>query len=162
MATIALRQRLIGSVISKVLLKPHPASVFACLKWGVRHKHEKPKVSDHIVSPTIRAIRTKPSVEICDPPELLEVHINEKEQWLETHWSGQCTAQYPYLWLRDNCTCPKCFHPFTKARLILMPDLQMDAKPANVKVGSGLKLTMAMTMMMMVQVMMMMNDWLID
>ena len=41
---------------------------------------------------------------------------------------------YPLVWLRDNCQCPNCFHPKSKARLSLMRDLDVDIKVKDVNV----------------------------
>ncbi len=35
---------------------------------------------------------------------------------------------FPFVWLRDNCQCPECFHPVSKGRLFLMRDLEVDIK----------------------------------
>lgn len=40
--------------------------------------------------------------------------------------------KFPFIWLRDNCTCSKCFHPVSKARNVLMNDLNLDLKPKTV------------------------------
>lgn len=53
---------------------------------------------------------------------------------LEVQWEGDYPTYYPYLWLRDNCQCEKCFHPFTKARKLLMQNLNLDAVPREVEV----------------------------
>ena len=50
-------------------------------------------------------------------------------QLIEVQWEGDYPTHYPYLWLRDNCQCDKCFHPFTKARKLLMKDLNLDSVP---------------------------------
>ncbi len=33
---------------------------------------------------------------------------------------------FPLAWLRDNCQCPKCYHPVSKARLSLLRDIPKD------------------------------------
>ena len=42
--------------------------------------------------------------------------------------------EYPAVWLRDNCQCPKCYNKHANARLLLMKDLDVDIKPKQVSV----------------------------
>ena len=39
--------------------------------------------------------------------------------------------QYPWLWLRDNCQCSKCFHPDALNRKGSMDQLDLTAKPTD-------------------------------
>lgn len=55
---------------------------------------------------------------------------------LQLKWAEGGATRFPYLFLRDSCQCERCFHPFTKARLILMQDLRMESYPTGVQVGS--------------------------
>lgn len=57
-----------------------------------------------------------------------------KERVLDVNWEDGVSSQYPFVFLRDNCQCPKCFHPDTKSRQIDMfrdPDFN-DIVPKNV------------------------------
>lgn len=46
---------------------------------------------------------------------------------LEVKWKSGETSSYPHIFLRDNCQCPKCFHPDTKSRqLDTFQDIDMD------------------------------------
>ncbi|XP_072030684.1 gamma-butyrobetaine dioxygenase-like [Amphiura filiformis] len=45
------------------------------------------------------------------------------------HDDGNVIGTYPYVWLRDNCRCDKCFHPSSRARLVLMANLDPDVIP---------------------------------
>jgi hypothetical protein len=42
---------------------------------------------------------------------------------------------YPTVWLRDNCRCHDCFHPVSLNRMILMRNLNLDAKPEKVELS---------------------------
>ena len=41
---------------------------------------------------------------------------------------------FPWVYLRDCCTCEKCYHPVSKARLSLMKNLDVNIKPQTVEV----------------------------
>ncbi|XP_072032174.1 gamma-butyrobetaine dioxygenase-like [Amphiura filiformis] len=45
------------------------------------------------------------------------------------HDDGNLIGTYPYVWLRDNCRCDKCFHPSSRGRLVLMGNLDPDILP---------------------------------
>ena len=67
---------------------------------------------------------------------LQAVSLLEEDRMLEAHWEDGEATRYPWVWLRDNCQCEKCFHEFTKARLILMKNLDVNVKPQKVEVRS--------------------------
>ena len=46
-----------------------------------------------------------------------------------TDKDGSVLATYPYVWLRDNCRCEKCFHPGSRSRLFLMTNLDLNIIP---------------------------------
>ena len=46
---------------------------------------------------------------------------------IELKWHTGEEMLFPYIFLRDSCQCESCFHPFTKARLVLMKDLKVDS-----------------------------------
>ena len=49
------------------------------------------------------------------------------------NWANSSqVGEFPSIWLRDNCQCPKCFHPVSKARLVLMRENHLDIKPQTV------------------------------
>lgn len=43
--------------------------------------------------------------------------------------------RYPHIWLRDNCQCPKCFHPTSNSRIIDIEHFPFDARPMEVEVS---------------------------
>ena len=52
-------------------------------------------------------------------------------EWDPKDGSAPCAFdrdEYPYVWLRENCQCPKCFHEDALGRLFLMSDLDLDIK----------------------------------
>ena len=42
--------------------------------------------------------------------------------------------QYPGVWIRDNCQCPKCFDQSSQQRMILMKDFNLDIELNKVEV----------------------------
>ena len=43
--------------------------------------------------------------------------------------------EYPFVWLRDNCQCDRCFQPAAKSRILLVRDLDVNDHPANTTVS---------------------------
>ncbi|XP_068626489.1 gamma-butyrobetaine dioxygenase [Battus philenor] len=42
------------------------------------------------------------------------------------------TLKFPYVWLRDNCKCEKCFHPTAKSRILDWSKFDINAKPKDI------------------------------
>ncbi|ORY04998.1 Clavaminate synthase-like protein, partial [Basidiobolus meristosporus CBS 931.73] len=47
---------------------------------------------------------------------------------------GEGEGHFSYLWLRDNCPCPRCIHPDNRQKLHSSGDVPLDIKPTSVKV----------------------------
>ena len=45
---------------------------------------------------------------------------------LSVKWNTDQEVDYPAVWLRDNCQCPKCYQKTAMARLSLMRNLNVD------------------------------------
>ncbi|XP_074649435.1 gamma-butyrobetaine dioxygenase-like [Tubulanus polymorphus] len=74
---------------------------------------------------------------------VVDVHRNDGKRWVDVTWNDDSVTSYPYVWLRDNCQCLKCFHPTTKSRLVLMSNLDTKIEPKDVEVSEdgGLEIT---------------------
>lgn len=72
--------------------------------------------AQHIPDVTINSAKTN------DENKMLEVTLNDGSRLL-----------YPYVWLRDNCQCPECWHPTTRSRLLRMKQLDPNVKPVNMQ-----------------------------
>lgn len=57
-------------------------------------------------------------------------------QMLKVQWGDGGEDVFPYIWLRDNCQCPKCFHPVSLARRVMLKDLSLSVNCADVKVSN--------------------------
>ncbi|XP_074649440.1 gamma-butyrobetaine dioxygenase-like [Tubulanus polymorphus] len=66
---------------------------------------------------------------------------NSVKKWLDVTWNDGSQTSYPYVWLRDNCQCPACFHPSTISRLVPMRDLDPEIQPKDAVVGEDWNLT---------------------
>ncbi len=59
--------------------------------------------------------------------------IKEGTNYLELRCENGTSNFYPWIFLRDNCQCEKCFHPATKQRLLDTAfDVHIDIKPHEV------------------------------
>jgi gamma-butyrobetaine dioxygenase len=57
--------------------------------------------------------------------------ITPGKNLLTVDWRGGGSDSFHYVWLRDNCPCPKCLHP-SGQRLVDILDLPADAAPRKV------------------------------
>ncbi|XP_071477420.1 gamma-butyrobetaine dioxygenase-like [Diadema antillarum] len=48
---------------------------------------------------------------------------------------GGASQDYPYVWLRDHCRCPKCFHAGFQTRLSEFKDFDIDIDIKDVVIG---------------------------
>ena len=53
---------------------------------------------------------------------------------LSVKWNSDKEVQYPAVWLRDNCQCPKCYQKTAMARLSLMRNLNIDIDIPKVEI----------------------------
>ena len=63
------------------------------------------------------------------------VSLKEGRDSVEIKWNGindATSSKFHYIWLRDNCQCPECYHPDTQQRLSDILDISADLKPARV------------------------------
>ncbi|CAH1797490.1 unnamed protein product, partial [Owenia fusiformis] len=67
----------------------------------------------------------------------LKVELKDDAGMLLVQSPGEDELLFPYVWLRDNCQCSKCFHPVSLARLLLLADLKLDDKPQHVELENN-------------------------
>ena len=53
---------------------------------------------------------------------------------LMVYWNDGSASRYPYVWLRDNCKCPRCFQGKSNRRILHMRNVDVDVKPTDVQV----------------------------
>lgn len=49
-------------------------------------------------------------------------------------WKGGKEEAYPYVWLKDNCSCPSCYHKVSHSRLTYIEETDLNAEPITVRV----------------------------
>ena len=64
-----------------------------------------------------------------------ELNLNGETKRLSVRFGDGETCEYPYIWLRDNCQCERCFHPTTLSRLIRMKEHDLAIEPAEAQVS---------------------------
>ncbi|XP_059468794.1 gamma-butyrobetaine dioxygenase-like isoform X2 [Neocloeon triangulifer] len=57
------------------------------------------------------------------------------QRHLELTWLQGSSSSFPLTWLRDNCQCPKCFHPDSKSRTVDWATCDITIKPKEVQVS---------------------------
>ncbi|KAI8519039.1 Gamma-butyrobetaine dioxygenase [Branchiostoma belcheri] len=65
------------------------------------------------------------------------VSLNGAGRVVEVEWSDGGVSRFPYVWLRDNCQCQQCFNPDSRARLVLMADLDVRLSPVRAEVQAA-------------------------
>ena len=55
--------------------------------------------------------------------------IEQQDEALIVAWKGGGESRFPYLWLRDNCRCPRCRDPRNGQRLFDALDLPAEPRP---------------------------------
>lgn len=55
-------------------------------------------------------------------------------------FDGETTADFKYIWLRDNCQCPICVDPSTKQKVLDSPTLDVHVKPLSLTINNAGKM----------------------
>ena len=73
------------------------------------------------------------------------VHKNDDSPMLHVTWSDNTSSRFPFVYLRDNCQCPECFHESSLQRNYdSIAHLNMEIQPERVDVlqkGKQISLT---------------------
>ena len=56
---------------------------------------------------------------------------------LETTWDDDRISSYHFLWLRDNCPCPRCVHPGTREQMFEVVDAPDDLAAESVSLDAA-------------------------
>lgn len=60
---------------------------------------------------------------------------HDSDKMLHVTWNDKSTNRYPYIYLRDNCPCPKCFHAESKQRSFdVVADVDLNVTARDVQV----------------------------
>ena len=63
--------------------------------------------------------------------------IETKDTGLTVAWKAGGESRFPFLWLRDNCRCPRCRDPRNGQRLFDALDLPAEPTPAAASLEEG-------------------------
>ena len=58
------------------------------------------------------------------------VSIERESRLVRVDWDDGHQSEFHYLWLRDNCFCPRCRHPQTLERTVDLVALPGEIRPA--------------------------------
>ena len=47
------------------------------------------------------------------------LHSQNDNRFIQVTWNSGEKSRFPYIFLRENCKCPNCFHPIVKQRLVI-------------------------------------------
>ncbi|XP_002736275.1 gamma-butyrobetaine dioxygenase-like [Saccoglossus kowalevskii] len=72
-------------------------------------------------------------------PMIDSVEKSEPDRQLRVQWNDGSEFSYPYVWLRDNCLCPSCYHAQGKQRLLTMAELDIDVQPSTISMSTDRK-----------------------
>ncbi|XP_070565535.1 gamma-butyrobetaine dioxygenase-like isoform X2 [Ptychodera flava] len=76
-----------------------------------------------------------PSVSDEAQPAIKGSKICDSSKMVLLDWDDGTVSRYPFVWLRDNCRCPACWHQDAEGRIALIEDLNVDIEPASVTVS---------------------------
>ncbi|XP_042878598.1 gamma-butyrobetaine dioxygenase-like isoform X1 [Penaeus japonicus] len=81
-----------------------------------------------MVSAAMRAeLSTPPAIRSALPAQ----HLTAKVMF-----DDHTYADFKYIWLRDNCQCPKCIDSSTKQKLVDTPNLDVNLKPLSLTINA--------------------------
>lgn len=72
-----------------------------------------------------------------DVKESKLLSVTTQDDVIRVNWEDFGSVSYLTSWLRDNCTCPKCFHPVSEMRLQLMADLDINILPKKATIDGN-------------------------
>jgi len=68
----------------------------------------------------------------------VQVHLNQES--LTLVWDNGHQSEYHYLWLRDNCHCPKCISTLTREQIFEICDVPLTIKPLTAYISDNHRL----------------------
>lgn len=63
--------------------------------------------------------------------------IDPKEDGVTVHWTDGVSGFFHWVWLRDNCLCPVCYHPAAWEKMHDFTLMDMDIVPINSVLEQG-------------------------
>ena len=94
----------------------------------------KIRISNYSTQAQGKSVLLQPRISRSSPG-LQEVMKDNQRECLVVKLSNGESLDYPFLWLRDNCQCPKCYNGSAFARFILLREFNVDSKPKSYHVS---------------------------
>ncbi|KDO23485.1 hypothetical protein SPRG_21026 [Saprolegnia parasitica CBS 223.65] len=81
------------------------------------------------------ALQAAPPRRVATPPIPLAdiAYTQATDETLNLSWTDGHHSSFHYVWLRDNCHCPRCRHPVAEERLHDTLAIPMDIQPARIQ-----------------------------
>ena len=89
------------------------------------------------LSVNYRELPIDPVVTRMTDPEHSIQHIDRQQRCLELTWNDGHHSSYHYIWLRDNCACPKCGDRNGGHRYLELGSIDADITPDEVSVDDS-------------------------
>ena len=67
--------------------------------------------------------------------QLVAQNVQQNDEFLTVQWNDGKVDEFPHFYLRENCSCPKCFQPLKNARNMFPPkelDINVTAEKADI------------------------------
>ncbi|XP_015751153.1 PREDICTED: gamma-butyrobetaine dioxygenase-like [Acropora digitifera] len=100
-------------------------------------------LSCHLARPQLRGLST--SHFLFGERLMKNVEDSPTKRMVDVTWKDDTSHRYPYIYLRDNCPCSKCFFKESSQRLLdVVRDVDINIKPDKVEMSDdGAKLSVA-------------------
>lgn len=95
------------------------------LKWGKLH----PIVNHYNLPSSIKIVRPFISLPDAYKPYSITRTFQKSPVTLSVEFKDSLTADFHYIWLRDNCPCKKCVHSQTKQKILDTLSLDLNIAP---------------------------------
>lgn len=66
------------------------------------------------------------------------IKVNAAKETIEII-NAKDVYEYPFVWLRDNCQCPECFHQTSLSRTLNWENFDLSVSPKNVQIDESKK-----------------------
>eukprot|EP00128_Syssomonas_multiformis_P006799 Colp12_sorted_trinity150504_noHs@304 len=84
----------------------------------------------------VRSFSSTPSTRFAEDQESKTFGASQFKQegnFIRLYWDDGRLSKYHNIWLRDNCQCPTCLHPYSKQKLRSVIELNHPIVPAEVR-----------------------------
>lgn len=67
---------------------------------------------------------------------LLQAKVKEihHQDFVEIEWTDGKTSRFPFVYLREKCQCPVCYHQSSSQRILHMKNLDLNSRPTATQI----------------------------